>query len=567
MIKKFKENIKFRHIMWLSIVYFASQWFLLIATGIWWDDWVYADKNWNYLYEVFMQSSLPLHAYINAGLWMLPNGFNRIITFILFYVGAIFLYEILRKIDLFSEEACFWITLLYVVMPINDSRITWICYGYSLGLFMFWLAFYLAALWKEKTGVKRIVLRILSVVFLLVSYDTESIMMLTFLILFYFYYFDLNDEWEWREVGKNIKKVLFSVVKHIDYLIAPIIWYVLDKALFPGYGIYGGHSYLPWNDLLSIILHSPLNAFFTLKGIIHTYFDLLKNSKVLVMVFIILIAYIVVLIVQNKKIKNEKTSKQDSFFMNCRMAILGAVFFFLGFFPYAVKRNSFIETTGVGGRDSMLLGIGLAILLYYGAYALLREKIGKVTIIILILLGIVHFNFMYLDWQEDYYQQLQLQQEFVSNDEVKNNDTFLVMYRGQSLVENCFYQTNGNSWAVLGDQKRFFMCGVKNMYFLVNENENTLWLLNAYMMNEYDYGDRVIDGIIFVNYSEMDFRTVLKAKWNEIFNQDNFIQWIKDIRNIKYVSITKEESDNLIQLYNNGLLYDSMIYEMYEPQQ
>lgn len=561
MISKYKENTYFRHIFWITVVYFAAHWFLLIATGRWWDDWVYADKNWEYLWEVFKQSSLPLHALINAGLWAFPDGFYRIITFVLFFVGAIFFYKILRKIDLFSEDACFWITLLYIVIPVNDARIMWICYGYSLGLFMYWLAFYLGTLWKEYTGIKRIVIRGLSVFFLLVSFDTESIMMLTFLILFYFYYMELKDDWKWKEIQGNIRKLMLAVVHHIDYLFAPIVWYVGTKLLFPGYGMYGGHSYIPWDELAGIIINSPRNAYETFKRICYTYINLLKDSRVVAIIAVVLIIYIILLIINRLKIRRHYAVLSENILKNCGMTILGAIVFFIGFFPYAVKRNAPISNIYTGGRDALLLGIGTAIVLYYFIQLLFRNKVNKAVIITLISAGVIHFNLTYLDWQEAYYQQLQLQQAIKKSDEIKQNNTFMVMYRGAQICTS-FYQTNGNSWAATGEQTRFYMTGTRDLSELINMNDET-WFLNAFGMNQYEYGDKTIDGIIFVDYTDIGGRTVFEKKFHELFYKDAFESWIEEMTNVKYTPITKEESDYILESYMNGKLDDSMIYEMY----
>lgn len=561
LISKYKENTCFRHIFWLTVVYFAAHWFLLIATGRWWDDWVYADKNWDYLLEVYMQSSLPLHAIINAGLWIFPDGFYRIITFVLFYGGAIFFYKILRKIDLFSEDACFWIASLYVVIPVNDARITWICYGYSLGLFMFWLAFYLGTLWKEYSGAKRILVRILSVYFLLISFDTESIMLMTVLILLYFYYRDLKDGWKWRTICINIKKMILAAVHHIDYLCAPIVWYFGSKLLFPGYGVYGGHSYIPWNGLVGIILNAPRNAYQTFRTILGTYMNLIKTPKVTKIVVLILIVYIVVLLL--KKWKGIEYYKEtcEKISKDLGLVILGMFIFFIGFFPYGIKRNAAVTNIYVEGRDSLLLGIGVAIILYYGIHIFLRSKINKVAVIILISVGVIHFNFVYLDWQESYYQQLQLQHAIVESDEIKDNNTFLVMYKG-AMISSAFYQTNGNSWAATGEQTRYYISGTAELSGLIGMNEDT-WMLNAYGMNEYDYRDKTIDGIIFVDYSDISRKTILREKVCELFNKEAFDLWIDEITNIKYVPLTEAESDTILQLYMDGQLNDPMIYEMY----
>lgn len=563
MIKRHKENLIFKHLIWLTVVYFAAHWFLLVATGRWWDDWVYANKNWDYLLEVFMQSSLPLHAFIDAGLWIFPDGFDRILTFVLFYVGGIFVYLILNKIDFLETEDCFWITLLYLVIPINDARITWICYGYSLGLFIFWLSFYFSTLWKEKADKKISILRIISLILLLISFDTESIMLMTLLILGYFYYKDLKEGWVWKEWKSNIKKFLKSVLMHIDYLIAPMAWYAMDKMLFPGYGKYGGHSYILWYAVPGIIAKSPFFALITLKGILINYVALIKDKGALLLLTVIVAFYIVVCMIVRKK--KEISEENESFMHNIWMMLLGAGVFFVGFFPYAVKRNGAISvSTYIEGRDTILLGIGVAILLYFGIYCFFRDKICKLILVAIISLGIIHFNFIYMDWQECYYQQLQLQDEIAENKAILDGNTFLIMYRGDK-ISSCFYQTNGNSWAATGEETRYFMPGVERIGSLIEMDKDT-WHLNAFGMKEYDYTDKIIDGVIFVDYENISRGILIRQKWNELFHKDIFRSWIHDIKNIKYVAISQEESDALLQMYSDGTITNDLIYDLYYEQ-
>lgn len=44
------QNIKY--ILGITIAYTLAQGLLLVVSGMWWDDWDYANKNWNYLLEV-----------------------------------------------------------------------------------------------------------------------------------------------------------------------------------------------------------------------------------------------------------------------------------------------------------------------------------------------------------------------------------------------------------------------------------------------------------------------------------------------------------------------------------
>lgn len=568
MIATLKQNIKYKHFIALTLVYLSSQWFLLIASGRWVDDWVYADKNWEYLWDVFCQSSIPLHAIIDAGLWLFPDWFYRVVTFALYYGGTILFYKILEDMELFSEDARLWVALLYIVMPVNDTRITWICYGYSLGLFLFWVSFYLAVIWRKKAGWQRIILHILSLFFLLVSFDTESIMIFTLLILLYFYYMDLTKDMQRKGLTIALKKLPRSVLNHADYLIAPIAWYFFDKILFPGYGVYGGHSYVNWNALDDIILFMPRNALVTLKDFILSYVDLVVRSqsavKGVVISIIVYSAIVIIGIIRNKYAENSS----DSLIKNGIMFLLGCIVFFIGFFPYGLKRDESIKSHFFIGRDSLLLGVGTALMFYYGLMSLFRRHIAKIILLSLIVLGIFHFNLSYIDWQEDYYKQLQFQHEIANNDNIINNDTFLVLGNGKKINTEYFYEYNGNSWEVTGEQTRYYAPGTSSLKSWMDLAKDSPFLA-AYAMRNYDYSEKTIDGIVFLNYSEVDRKTVLKQKFNELFNKDAFIDWIDEIENkeIKYTSITKEESNDLLELaMEDDISYeslDNMLWDKY----
>lgn len=563
-IKRNKEDEIFWHIFWISIVYFLAHGFLFIATGRWWDDWVYADKNWGYLLEVFTQSSIPSLAYIDGFLWLFPDGVYRIFVFVIFYLGSVLFYHILRKLHFLSLTDCFWIMLFYVTAPVNDARITWICWPYSLGLFMYWSSFYLATMWKEENDKKRrCVIRFFSIFALFMSFHAESIMILTSLIIGYFLYVDFKDDFVGWTV-KDIKRLSLQSIQYMDYWLAPIIWYFGTKMLYPGYGVYGGHSYVSWGSLWKIIACSPIYVIITLRSLILEYIMLLLDAKIFFVSLLFFILLLAIMWRQKKFVSYEgimsfaKVVRQD-----CWMLLIGGGVFFLGAFPYIVKRNAPLRIIHTGGRDALLLGIGLSILLYYGIKIMFRHKIHIVLSLCVVVLGVIHFNVMYLDWQEAYYQQLQMRHEISHNEEIKRNNTFLVMFKGYKVACS-FYQTNGNSWAATGEQTRFFMSGESQLRNLIEMDSDT-WFLNAYGMKEYDYTDKYVDGIIFVDYKKIGTKELLRAKWNELFRKEAFDSWIGEIKNIKYVPLTKKESEQLISLFIDKKLTDETIYRMYYP--
>lgn len=559
MLKRYKESEIFRHILWITTVYILSQWFLLIVSGRWWDDWIYADHNWEFISEAMRQSSMPWLAYLDASLWIFPEGFYRFFVFILYYFSAILFYFVLKNIKIIDNKDSLWIVLLFITVPVNDARITWICFPYGLGLLLYFLAFFLVTLWVSYNGAKRILFRILSIIILLCAFSfLQSTMMLNILIIAYLCYSELEKQYKGRSFGYQIKGLFITIVHYLDYLVLPIIWYFGDKVLFPGYGYFGGVYYIKWSELPNIILHSFKNSLLTFVNIFGSYGRLLQSFIVIISCGLIIIAVLLILHIHNNKHNNGE--RQINKKRDVILFFVGIVSFFLGFFPYAVKRTTAIDNIGIEGRDSVLLGIGVALIIYYFNKIFIKYKYLNVVVIIMIVLGTIHFNYQYLEWQGSYYQQLQLQNEFKNNDDIKNNNNYLYV-SSYDLIGNRFYQLNGNAWEIYGDQTRFIMNGISDINYLVGDTreKSIEQFKKAYMMNEYDCVEQKIDGLIFAKYPHLKKHTILKQKINELFDVESFDNWITNAKSIRYRSLSNEESDYIIELYKNGKLNKEVI--------
>lgn len=556
MLKRYKEDANFRHFFWLTVIYVLAHWFILVSTGRWWDDWVYADHDVEYVMDVFMQSSLPLAGVVNIIIWYIPY---KLFVFLMFYADGIFLYKILKSIDLISEEAAFWISALFLIIPVNDARIAYICFNYSLGLFCYLLSFYLITRWVKQEGKKRVATRILSLLILVFAFNAESVMLMVVLMLLYLYYEELKTAWEWKEITLNIRKIFVAIIHYIDYLIIPVANYFVPKILFPGYGMYAGHSYIGWDTLPHIIINSPKYTWLTFKNIFSNWGKVITEEPKKIVLYIVVYAVVIgaaylSFIRRKKPDQYEKNGIGKTLLLLC----LGILAFYLGVFPYIVKRGRMIDVVYSEGRDSLLLGIGVAIIIYYFLYLfrfLVREGAIRMILVFLTVSGIIYFNNIYLEWEKNYYQQLQIRDEIASNQQILDNDNFIVIYTGSTFV-NMFYQTNGNSWMVTGEETRFYMSGVDDLVRLLKLDKDS-WYIN-FMMKDFDYTDKTIDGVIYVNYNtnHVGRATVLKQKWNEFFNTDAFNQWIREVKDIKYYPITPEQSDAIIEAYRNGDLTD-----------
>lgn len=560
MVKRYTEDINFKHIFWLTVIYIFAHWLILVSTGRWWDDWGYADHNAKFVMEVFTQSSLPLAGIVDIIAWYIPY---KLFVFGMFYAGGIFFYKVLKQVDIFSEEDSFWISALFLVIPINDARITYICFNYSLGLFCYLLSFFLITKWLGQEGKKRIFTRVISLLLLLLAFNAESIMLMVVLMLLFMYYKELKTDWNWREFKLNIKKIFFAILHYMDFLLLPIVNYSVTKLLFPGYGVYGGHSYISWDSLIDLVKNSPQYVWETLKWVFANWKIFMADKPARIILTGTLIACIVISLVNWKRAVAYQCEKK-SIKQSIVLLFVGVMAFYLAAFPYIVKRGRSIITLYTDGRDSLLLGIGTAIIIYYFLHIFIRGELHKTILVILIVSGIIYFNDVYLVWEKSNYQQMQIRNEMADNQEILDNDNFIVIYSGDVICSN-FYQTNGNSWAATGEMTRHYMCGTRELGRLSELNEGSWYFKSGYKMTDFDYTDKTIDGVIYVNYNNNFYGkgrlTILKQKWNEFFHKEKFNQWIKSIKEIEYYAITPEQSDAIMKAYQNGELTDENLID------
>lgn len=528
----------------ITLVYFLSQFMLLIITGRWADDWNYYPHDVEFLHEVMRQSGIPLEAYILRSVWWIPKDGYRIIVFLLYLVGTYFLYKTLINLNLFSKQACLWICMLYEIIPINDIRVTLICFGYALGLCSFWISFYLVTLWQRKIGKQRILVRGISLIILMFSFNLASLMAMDGLIILYLYYTDFLKMSEGK-VLKNLKYKLPKIIlKNIDYLLAPIIFYFGKQLLFPPYGEFAGYNVVSVDNLRSAVLKFPFAVCESLRYMVEGVWRGIGLWGIGVCGIFALFTFML-------SLKGLKYKLEDVRYINSiKLFIVGCLCFLVGIFPYIIVRNGGVATTGLRGRDSMLLGLGMATMIYYGFQLLFLPRVRYLCYIFVIYIGIFHFNAWYLMYQEDWYRQLQTIYEIRENQEIQDASTILYLTNYGSPVETTYcYTLNGLSYVATGKMDKFILSEISNLQYLDNLDS-----IIARKLQDYDKESRILDGVLFVNDKPMGKSDVLSLKWNEMFNKIRFQQRIVESKDMQYISLTEEQSNRIMDMYYSGKL-------------
>lgn len=110
-----------------------------IINAVYWDDWTLYAASPPIILDRFSQlgSMFNFWGYLHTGLLYIGPWVYRLLTFFLMFASGILLYEILKRFNFLSSELRFLIVLLFLVMPFNSTRVTWITFPYTICHFMF----------------------------------------------------------------------------------------------------------------------------------------------------------------------------------------------------------------------------------------------------------------------------------------------------------------------------------------------------------------------------------------------------------------------------------------------
>ena len=238
------------------------------------------------------------------------------------------------------------------------------------------------------------------------------------------------------------------------------------------------------------------------------------------------------------------------------MSIIFGIFaFYIGLFPYIVLRHQSIETTDFSGRDSLLLGIGTALILFYGAELFLYEKLREIFYISVICLGILFFNGAYMDYQDNYYQQLRFQSEVRHNEILQNAKNILYL---ATIPTYSAPGMNGNSYIASGKLDKYYIDGIEALGGLpVEENRFAFVQTN---MTDYDVSHSDLDAIVYIDNEVIPAKDILKHKVEELRGSEQFDEWIDESRRISVYSVSKRQSDAILTAFQDGELTEYNIY-------
>lgn len=466
------QNLCNKELALLFILYCLGQSGILMISGArFWDDWPFFVGDLGFIFKyskemghVFGFSQIMLASVNGFGVY-----FHKALVFILFFLTAFFLNDILKKYDRhLDKNTRYLILLFFLLFPFNMARILLATYTYSLSYFLFFFAWYL--LRKNK---------VFSFILFFVSFSLNSLLVFFLIPILDIFY---------SEGGfSSLRNFLFCIRKYIFFLLLPISYFFIKTYFYKPFGAYEGYNTnFSFNTLFDSIppfinnlLHVPMRG---------------KSTETYTLALII--SPIVIFILN--KFKFNLIHKKNN--INRILIFLGLFFSFLASFPYLILGHIHNFETW-NSRHQILMPLGFSLFLtgllnspwiFFSNY--MREQQVKFALMVFIISTSIafqmHFFFKaYIDFRKQEYQiQLLSKNNDIKNanlvifyDETTNYEYLENLYKRQletyewnSIMLKAFKDNNESRYGISSSRAYYFQ-----NYFVKAPNYSALALERA----------------------------------------------------------------------------------------
>jgi hypothetical protein len=359
---------------------------LVLPNAYFWDDWI---NYFNMSATDVRGSTGPFSGFSPLRLvlegWMADHwisGFH-ILTFLLFPIAALALKGILRRLPFFSNHEKVAIVCLFLLLPVNSARSSMTIFMYSSCYASFFVG------WWIYVRSNQFVLRLLSLVFFINSFDTASLLFFMAVPIVFSFLTNAN---------LGLSKVRW-VRQNLLFIIAPVAFWIIEPKVNPTLDAVRAEYYTPrasgiLRGLLLLLILCGIGAF----GIF----------------------------VRRWRYETHRGQIQLMF---------GALVTWIGIFPYMTLGHfpnieslmiSFVPgQSDWDSRHQLLMPFGIAISIIGLLNLLGVPKLSRGIVPILLISSVLNLSFSQ-EYYLDSIKSAELLREFASNEEVGNLEKVLI---------------------------------------------------------------------------------------------------------------------------------------------
>lgn len=448
-----KEHQVLFDLLLLTLIYTLAHGLMLFNQGIFWDDWALYNKDREVVIDMFRQAGGVWVAYLHLLVRAAGPYAYRAVAFASYLLSAWCVYGVLVEMKI-ARYSCFFVALIFALYPVNSARTAMIVMPYSVCYALFFCGFWLTATFLQT---RNCWCRAAALALLFVSFATNSLLAFYLLIILYIVYRERPNPMN------NLSGWLHLVLRYADYLLLPILFWIVKSIFMKPYGAYAGYNQVTsegfsqaFSETLRVFDLSFTKIIDESVGVdffspIFAWLTSIHFLLPLVAVFLTIAALFLVR-------KNLKKVDRE-FYQTLWLFFFGALAYWLAAFPYVVV-GKLPQSVDWDSRHQLLLPLGAALMLVYGIKLLIRHKAVTVPAYLLLASMFVQTSIMdHLSFQRDWYKQISLINNFRMYPPLKNNTSFLFSDDTRHLNANNrhyrYYEYSGLMKEAFGDETRF----------------------------------------------------------------------------------------------------------------
>ena len=201
-------------------------WSLLRPNTLYWDDWfaIFSRPKfymWRYVRSVGRPPwSDVLETYlIPFGAWTV-----QVLTFVLFFVSGLILFQILRVFSKLSILQVNLIVLLFLVLPVNHARISLVIFDYTSAYFLFYLGWFVLVRSKSMKSF------VVACVILFLSFKTHSFLFFVLLPFLHFAWLNKTELLDFKKLNRRHLQIVVIAVLPVVYVFARSLFWPPSEA-------------------------------------------------------------------------------------------------------------------------------------------------------------------------------------------------------------------------------------------------------------------------------------------------------------------------------------------------
>lgn len=510
----------------------------------------------------------------------------KLVPFVCLLFSAFFLNEILKKIKEIPPPSRLVITLFFALFPVAPLvKVFFGVMDYVICYFLFFLSFYLV---PQRAS---LIIRIASNFLFFCSFLNAALLPFYSIVLIYlFYEFYGNNAKNIVESIKNekfIDKTRNFIYTHLDYIVLPILFWIIKAVLFKPYGFAANYNHVNYKCILGLPLYLPRLIYNNLIDVLMVSWEsLFVGGIIIFFLYVVVFSFSFFILKEYFKFNvPDRADKKDYAFF-----LFGLLAFAVGVLPF-VAITKFPQSYYFLCRLQLLIPLGISFLLFYGVKIPLSVCTGiskqnatyflcfvySFLITIFTASGINNAIEFHIYW----YKQLSLIENFKEESVMKDHTTFLFVDNTRHLDAKKralsgeyvgFLTEATGSREKLGLDFDEFMGWVKNYYKKRGglADYNKQFIPNSRLSEEppsgYDYSAiRVMDGyspkypecIVIINPGKFKINSYMdyfKLVVLQFLNTRRFKENIKQIVDIEIKGIKIPFEEMISQAVNQESL-------------